>query len=909
MPGHAGPPSPRLSAPIFAICGSLPAFLTYVALTLLLFSPLLPHLGASLHDRSDTTLNTWIVAWQAHILPRAPWTLFDAPIFHPLPNALALSEILWPIAPLAVPLLAAADNPVLVYNLFFLAAFPLAGLGAYLLALRMTGQRLASFLAGLIYAFSPHQFGHLSQLQLLSIAWLPLTLLFLDRFWTHSRPRDGCIFALCAAFQTLSAFYYGFQVALAVGLYLGARVVVSCQLSVVSCQLSVVSRQPSATHPTSYILHRTSYIAHRLIALLPWIALAALLIAPFAAPYLRVRGELGLERSIGETLRNAATLAEWVRPPPTNPLYRALPGVASAEGGLFPGIVVLGLAALGVLIRRGRPKTGLRRSFWFLLALTAVILSLGPQLKLTAADSGGLALPFGWLYEHVPGMTAIRAPGRFANSAFLALAMLAAMGARAVVTQSARFRRGDGQAGTLAVRVVRTIVTAALALLILAEYAGGLGRFAAQPMPPVNAPFYAWLADQPAAAIIELPLTSEIAAPPAHLARAATGLAPGEATAAAWPDHNLLRYQYFQTSHWQPTADGYSGFVPPHHRELGLTLAHFPDARSLALLSGLGVERVIVHSAVMEAFAPGRAAALRDALATRGMSGVRLEREFGPEWVYRLPQASPNTGPVAGRFWSTADGQAFLLLAAPGGREILIPPGSPLRVQGAWAAAGGAAAQSFEVTVRLPLLVGAGSVIPLDLPRPPAGGAQRLRVAADDARVAAPPFEQAVAVTAAMNETELLAIQAAAGEITSGQTPLLAMTFSTGQETAELAVAGGQTVTVTLPWRLLDRPARDYSISARLLDAAGQMVAQDDRALSDGRDLVRGWQGAATITTTHTLRVPPAAGRPFDGAQDKYRFEAFFYRPDDPTDILFLDAAGNPAATLTLSWRIGPAGQ
>ena len=111
----------------------------------------------------------------------------------------------------------------------------------------------------------------------------------------------------------------------------------------------------------------------------------------------------------------------------------------------------------------------------------------------------------------------------------------------------------------------------------------------------------------------------------------------------------------------------------------------------------------------------------------------------------------------------------------------------------------------------------------------------------------------------------------------------------------------GQTVTVTLPWRLLDRPAGDYSISARLLDAAGQMVAQDDRALSGGRDLVRGWQGATTITTTHTLRVPPAAGR--------YTFQAFFYRPDDPTDYLFLDVAGNPAAALEASWRIGPVGQ
>ena len=94
----------------------------------------------------------------------------------------------------------------------------------------------------------------------------------------------------------------------------------------------------------------------RLAALLPWIALAALLIAPFAVPYLRVRSELGLERSIGETLQNAATLAEYLRPPIANPVYRVLPGLASAESGLFPGLVVLALAVLGAITWRVLPK-------------------------------------------------------------------------------------------------------------------------------------------------------------------------------------------------------------------------------------------------------------------------------------------------------------------------------------------------------------------------------------------------------------------------------------------------------------------------------------------------------------------------------------------------------------------------
>ena len=40
--------------------------------------------GLSRHDNADTTLTTWVVSWVAHALPRDPWHVFDAPIFHPV---------------------------------------------------------------------------------------------------------------------------------------------------------------------------------------------------------------------------------------------------------------------------------------------------------------------------------------------------------------------------------------------------------------------------------------------------------------------------------------------------------------------------------------------------------------------------------------------------------------------------------------------------------------------------------------------------------------------------------------------------------------------------------------------------------------------------------------------------------
>ncbi len=335
----------------------LPLFL-YSGLAAGFFWPLLLQLSTGLHDRSDTVLNTWIIGWQAHILPRAPLALFDAPIFHPLSNTLALSEILWPAAPAALPLTLATRGPLLSYNLLFLLTFPLAGLGAYLLALHLTHSRPAALLAGIIYAFSPHQFSHLSQLQLLSIGWLPLLLLFLDRFWEGGKSRDGLLFALTTAAQALSAFYYAFQVILVVGLFVLYRLIVPGRAGV---DLRARFRP--------------------FVRSAPWAALAGLLILPFAIPYLQVHDQLGLQRSLAETLSYAPPLTDFLLPLGGNPLYAWLPTVTGIPqgGGLFLGLVPICLALAGLGARRpalpgGHPRAMPRLTplFWLLLFVVAL---------------------------------------------------------------------------------------------------------------------------------------------------------------------------------------------------------------------------------------------------------------------------------------------------------------------------------------------------------------------------------------------------------------------------------------------------------------------------------------------------------------------------------------------------------
>ena len=809
----------------------LTPFAIMAGIELVIFWPLIQRLTTALHDRFDTMLNAWILTWQARALISAPLSVFNAPIFHPLPDALALSEIIWPAAPMTVPILAATGNPLLVYNLTFLGTVFLAAAGMYLLALYVTHNRGAALLAGIFYAFSAYQFGHIPQVQLLSIGWLPLTLLYLDRFWSQGRRRDGLMLALFMAAQTLSTFYYGFQVVLIIGLYVLVRLLF----------------QPSKA------------TLRRLGQLLPWLALSGLLILPLALPYLRVRSGLGLERSLTEAAEAGANLAEFLLPRNNNPVYPTwLRSLVPNTGDLFPGVLGGLLAVLGLIVWPKVRHGQLTRIYLIVLALVAWILALGPRLKLSSDHLTDISLPFAWLFEHVPGMTVIRAPGRFSVTLFLVLALVVAAGTAWLL-------------GRIKQRKARFAALALLIAICLAEYLAGRETFIALTMPSLSPapPAYAWLAQQPPGVLLELPLTSEIDLGPPQ------GATVGEGAYDAWPDLNRMRYQFFQTAHWQPILDGYSGFRPPHHRELGLSLASFPDERSVTLLRGLGVTWVLVHSEIMEAFQPGRAAALRTQLAQA--PGIEHVQDFGSDWMYRVQPAQLPA--VTGQFWSTADGHAGLTLRSAGATETVISPNATLEVNGAWSAAASGQTTTFALKPRLPLIVGEGSNVALDLPWPAAPGRYRLHLEASGWDVPARDVE--VEIGSAPGPVTLLPIRADA-------LPAAALSRQ---------IQAGR---VSLGWRLLDRPAGDATVRLRLLDAAGQEIDQDDQPLGGTSDPVSAWRPGQIVTTTHSIDLPGAA-------LGVYSVQASLLRSNDPTTYLFLKDDDTPVESLTLPFVIRPA--
>ena len=159
----------------------------------------------SRNDNADTVLNEWIIAWVAHQAPRDPAHLFDANIFYPERNSLALSEALLVQAAMAAPLLWAGASPVLAYNLVLIAGFALTGFAMCLVVARWTDDWAAGIVAGILAAFNGHLLTRMPHLQALHVEFLPLALLALDRLLRTPRVRHAVSLAAWFTLQALAS--------------------------------------------------------------------------------------------------------------------------------------------------------------------------------------------------------------------------------------------------------------------------------------------------------------------------------------------------------------------------------------------------------------------------------------------------------------------------------------------------------------------------------------------------------------------------------------------------------------------------------------------------------------------------------------------------------------------------------
>ncbi len=317
----------------------------------------------------DIQMETSIVTWNARQILHDPLGVHDLPFYYPYSHTIAYQQPEFFTGLLAAPLLALGATPLFIINAFAFVALVASGALAYLLAYSVTGRVVPSLLAGIVYAFFSNRMDHLGQFTYQMAALPPLILWALHRVLREARWRDLALLVAALWAQALSGLYQTFGLAFALVGFAAA-----------------------------FLLLRPAALTRRLVlrSVVALLLLAAAL-APFLWPYVAHNRELGLKRDVNEAEFYGMDLLSLFDPGVFNIAYgKRLLYLERAEGGMFPGFAVLGLAVLAVGSLAAMPTT--RASGWIGRTQRLLAASAGLCLILiVVAAAGGLAFRTGVL--------------------------------------------------------------------------------------------------------------------------------------------------------------------------------------------------------------------------------------------------------------------------------------------------------------------------------------------------------------------------------------------------------------------------------------------------------------------------------------------------------------------------------
>jgi interleukin-like EMT inducer protein len=631
--------------------------LFFLAATTLYTWPLVTDLRTRLLlGMGDYAGESALIAWNAYAVVRQPLHLFDTKFYYPYSNTIAYGQSLFFPGLLAVPLYWLTAEPLLSSNILLFGGLVVSGAGMYLLAYTLTRRVGPSLLAGVAFAYFPNRMEHLGQFTV-QTAWLmPLCVWALYRFLFERRWGHLLVLVVGLWAQVLSSMYLAYALG-----FLLAGLLLACLLL-----------RPRLLDWT--LLARGAVGLGLLIGLL----------APFLRPYLALH-QAGLERDVLQAEYFGMDLLSILDPGVYNWLYgKRLFYLARSEGGLFPGLVVLGLAGLAVgwALRERDPEAPpppawVRPVGWGLAALLALCLiaivvipwtgridwHVGRRHLLRAHD---LTLPV--LLLPILALGAVALVGRRRSQApptprewiavFLFLSVLTY---ELTLTPTLRIANGPGLGNSLFRYVFfyapggsafrapgRWCLVFVIPLALLAAFGASLAlswlresrRQAAavvlvglvmvehldrQPWDwlPATPPVYRWLAQEPGDfAILELPVYAGL------------------------PD---ALYMYWQTGHWKRLVAGAVGFVPATIDEIVDASDPFDLPALVTVMRSIYPLRyVLAHRQLMKPPQRDHWERVRAA----PPAALRFERTVGTTDVYAL-MTTPETDVELNRYFST----------------------------------------------------------------------------------------------------------------------------------------------------------------------------------------------------------------------------------------------------------------
>ena len=393
--------------------------LGYLFISLFATWPLITHIQGWVPGLGDWGQNMWALWWTRHaLLTLAQSPFFTNYLFYPEGVTLLFHPLDVSDGLLALPLYGIFGGDI-TYNVMILLSFVLGGWGTYLLALYLTHNRPASFIAGLIFALSPYHFLRidLGHLNLSTVQWIPFYTLFLLKFLQQGSKRSAVLAVFFLVFTAFHSWYYV--------IYLGLL-----SLALIfwpQNRRTIDDERRRNIHPSSFIFHLFLLRLQRVFIVL---IAAIFFLLPLLIPMLQLLGSTTL---VGEhnPLRHSVDLFSfWVPGPPSTwaswfediwisyAAQNREPGASA-----YLGYTVLASGMIGLINHRWRRQV----LWWLVVALGFTLLALGPQLQIEGQILN-VSLPYQWLEKIAPVFSITGIPGRFVVMTSLALAIMAAYG-------------------------------------------------------------------------------------------------------------------------------------------------------------------------------------------------------------------------------------------------------------------------------------------------------------------------------------------------------------------------------------------------------------------------------------------------------------------------------------------------
>jgi len=501
-------------------------------------------------DHPDRYFSLWGMDWVLRQWFGLRGELFSANILAPHRDALLFSDSFIGEALLAIPLRLAGVGWATFYNVLLLLALALAAMAAALLAAELLDSKPAGLVALVCFGFFPARALWVNHVNLQYNLGLPLCLWAL---WIYCR--RGSPWAIYVAGLTL-----------ALQAYLSTQVVIWAVFALL-CAAPLFAWVGTGWRNRRSLLHASGAVLAALVA-----------VAPLVIAYRRMGREMGFARTMREAINYSGTLRGLWNARDLLRFDRFDLKSGNDEVG-YLGVVVCGLALVGLVVVAGRACRGDRRPLLLvgapalLLTLVGAMLFLGPIAK----GFGDARLPFWWMRQIVPGLDGVRVPARAVILSHLGLGLLAAAGVDAALRR-------------VRWRWLQWPIAVAVAAVI----------------------YLAWLPK---------PFRFENVRPPSAAVEVISQL-PADAVVLPWPGFRVLNdgaYQDFDAAHHGRTiAGGYSGIFTRLYSTLYREIDILPEPRSLPIIQAMGVTHIVFAESRLE---PWRRAALDDAVRQGALRG------------------------------------------------------------------------------------------------------------------------------------------------------------------------------------------------------------------------------------------------------------------------------------------------